>query len=107
MKLLVKAEFDWADEFDVAYLNVFTDVEWKRHLEFAEKVFKKHGEYTVGFGTNEEVEYSSFADYTNRFKVTKITDEQYKFLKTNVTGKHWFGQNLLIDEVYYAQNYEF
>ena len=90
-QLLIRISRDWADEFNVEGFVVWPASQWAKHLEFAEKYFKKNGEAEVYFGTNEALSWYSFEDYKNSFKVTGLSEEQHGVLLNlfSVKGYSW------------------
>jgi len=77
--LLVTFSDDYADEFDVNGMKLFTNEEWDAYCKFArEKVVWGQGLY---FGTNEGIEYDSAEDYLRCFDAKEISDEEAETIK--------------------------
>jgi hypothetical protein len=75
---------NWADEFDVEGISIFTEHEWNEYKEDAKKYFEKNGSYTFYFGTNQEMYYDSLKDFLEAFTKTKINENEYKVLSDYV-----------------------
>lgn len=75
--ILVKQNENWADEMDLEGFFITTQEDFNGHLSEAKKAIP----FTICIGTNEEVEYTRFADYANSFKVESITEDEYQTLK--------------------------
>ena len=69
MSKLVTFKANWADEMDVAGLDIWTDAEWKAFL--ASDYYPT--EYYIG--TNQEMEIESLKDWKNKFTVKTLIDE--------------------------------
>lgn len=79
---LVRFRDCWADEFDVEGFCVMSDDEievWKSRFKV---IFDRNEVYTYSFGTNEEIDYSSFDQFISNFSFCEISEEQAETLKT-------------------------
>jgi len=72
--LFVKWDSNWADEMDVSGWRIFSKEDWGKYKKAAEKLFKEEGYYSVGIGTNEDIEYHSLEDLMGDFTVKSISD---------------------------------
>ncbi len=86
--LLITASICWADEFDCEIFGVYTDEQWKKLCADTKKFFKAAGEVEVCFGTNEELQFSDYKDWSRQFTKKEITEEQYNFL-LETFGENW------------------
>ena len=83
MKLLIKLDTNWADEFDVQGFFTTTRKEWDKHLASAKKYFDTHEEeLELYFGTNEALTFESYEEYESAYSATELSDEQFALLKT-------------------------
>lgn len=76
-KVLINFSDDWADEMNIDGWVIMEEEEWK---EIKKKVAAKKGYISVGFGTNEDNEYSNGKDFLNTLEVTKLSDDEYSVL---------------------------
>ena len=80
--VIVKAEFDWADEFDCECIFVGPREAWEKMAADANKVLEQQGEQEAGFGTNEELQIHGGDDWGswNRCikSVTDISDQTWR-----------------------------
>lgn len=80
--VLVKFSDNWADEMDVDGFRVFVLEDWELIKTRMAKVFEKgRGSCSFGIGTNEEIEYSSYADWLSSFSVSSISESEALFLR--------------------------
>ena len=77
--LLIKASFDYADEFDCDSLGVMTEDDWIDCKDQAKEALKREGA-EVGFGTNEALEISDYDEWLSGFQVIEISESAYKEL---------------------------
>lgn len=89
-KVLVILDKDWADEFNVKGFSVMTEEELKQGKVKFEKALKG-GPVTVGFGTNEELEFENMQDLERNITVRKITPQEHSTLKKLFGGDDDFG----------------
>lgn len=75
MKILVKFDSDWADEFQANGFRVFTPEKWE---QFKSEIPDSPGE--VGFGTNEFFEFVDKADYFYSIEEIEISDVEAETL---------------------------
>ena len=76
MKQLVKFSDNWADEFNVEAFTVWDLEETQRYFEVAQILFDLFDgeEFEVGFGTNQNLEFSDYKDFRNHFEVINLED---------------------------------
>lgn len=83
---------DYGDEFDVNAFKVLTEEEYNKGVEQSkinlEKYFKERGTFSIGFGTNEDIEFDSAKDYWKSFTVKKITKQEADII-TKLLGKSY------------------
>jgi hypothetical protein len=92
--LLCEFNADYADEFDVCGLNLFTSSSWNELIESVTKTFsnlKKHDEIECYFGTNEALTFYSLKDYLSSLTLYEITQEEHNFLKDTIMPYSSFG----------------
>lgn len=91
--IIVKGEVCYADEFDCEAIFVTTQEKWDSICEKTERDF--NGSVEVCFGTNEYMEFASYEDWIQNFKVCPISEATYNELKLIFprpfgTGAHMF-----------------
>lgn len=105
--VLVKGDFDYADEFGCECFMIGTEEEWKEidshikgvlsKLEETNKIRKKLAKPTdyirdteieIYFGTNEQLTFCSYENFKQDVKVVPITEKEYEFLLANF-GSSW------------------
>lgn len=74
---LAEDHSDYADEFNIFSIAVFTRDELIKWLE----AIKQAVPFRCGFGTNEATEYRDVAEVLYAMKVQVATEEEYKVLK--------------------------
>lgn len=79
--LLVKAEFDWADECTFYGMALFTQREWD---DFESKAREKVSCFTLYFGTNEEREFSDFDEWLECLEFETLDETQAQILLDTV-----------------------
>jgi len=79
MYVLVRFNSNWADEFDVEGIKLFTKDAWSNLLRLVEQYVNFPLEYY--FGTNESFEWENFNEYRSCFSEQDITDIQANYLK--------------------------
>lgn len=77
--VLVKFNFDYADEFDLNGFYVTTSEEFTSDMEYLKINFKPNIEKY--FGTNESIIIESIKEIENAYSITSITEEEYNTLK--------------------------
>lgn len=82
--VLVKYHADYADEFDVYGFRVLTRSKWAEIVEDVRNTWD--GPTETYFGTNEFVEYEDFDDWFRDFKVTEISEEEFKVFEKFFKG---------------------
>lgn len=104
---LIKYNDNYADEFDVEGFLILTDEEWENQLHISKLVFDTLGSVEIYFGTNEFIEYDSFDEWLNTFKVKDISDELAKeiieifgLIKVSWRPGYKFGTILLPNDTY-------
>lgn len=79
--LLIKGDFDYADEFGCECFYVVTKKEWKSYCEGVRKGFEKNdGTIEICFGTNEYLEVDSYEDWMRNLEEVPITKAEAEFL---------------------------
>jgi hypothetical protein len=72
--VLLDFSADYADEFDVEGFSIMTDAEWN----IFQKKFQQHqGQYSFGFGSNEDIEFENGQEVLDSIGVKNITKEEY------------------------------
>ena len=75
-KLFVKYNDNWADEMDITGFVIITKADWNEIREEVRGFLDKKMGWEYGVGTNEQIEYSSFEDWSRAFTVTELTDAE-------------------------------
>ena len=75
--VLVIIDADYADEFDVCHASVMTIAQYNDCVKTSKENIGSGGG-RVGFGTNEDIEFSSFNEYMRNISVKDISEEDYK-----------------------------
>lgn len=93
--ILVKYSDNYADEFNIEGFWVGTPNEWE---DIKDVMKKQNFPVEIYFGTNECMEYSNYQNWERQFTISKITDEEYKFLvKTfNINPKYFTSYGMFI-----------
>jgi hypothetical protein len=101
--ILIKADFDFADEFSCKSFGVFLKEDWEKLKVETKKVLddfaskrKKHPEFgfymgnglEIYFGTNEYLQINDYADWIKNLSEIEITEAEYNFFRNNF-GKTW------------------
>lgn len=98
---------DYADEFDVEGMKVFTEDEFKAFIEMQKHFAQMEKDnppfkdaewpdgYELYFGTNEFLWYESIEEMIREFKINEITENQYNTLKELNLLR--FGESRLFD----------
>lgn len=79
---------DYADEFNVYGIRLFTEESFDRFMDQVQQMSFDGREFY--FGTNEFVEFSSSEEYLNAIDLEKVTEEEYELFK-RVFGGSTFG----------------
>lgn len=75
-KLFVKYNDNWADEMDITGFVIITKENWNAMKEEVRGFLDKKMGWEYGVGTNEQIEYSSFEDWSRAFTVTELSDAE-------------------------------
>jgi hypothetical protein len=54
----------------------------RNNKSFEEYIKWKHPEYEIGFGTNEQLQFSDYTEFARSFEVHEITEDTYNELHT-------------------------
>lgn len=86
MKMLVKFESDWADEFSVYAFKIFEPSEWRDSV----RQFKNSepGMRYWNFGSNEGFEIEDRDDWLSKYEAVPITDLEFDSYK-QAFGVDW------------------
>lgn len=80
--ILIRYNDNWADEMDINGFVVILDSDWDKIKDLMRKLFER-GQWTFGIGTNEEIEYNSFAEWERTLTLTSLTqDDAATFIST-------------------------
>lgn len=85
----IRFKNNWADEFDVAGFLIMEEKEWEAHVQEVKEKFVV-GPRSVGFGTNEDIEYLNAKDYLNSFTVLALTQAEIRIVE-RALGTRYFG----------------
>jgi hypothetical protein len=89
--LMLKFEKDWADEFDIKGFCVMTEERWnakKLELDIFWGKVESGWECSMGFGTNQEVGFSSAKDVLSSIREVEITKSQYDAVEDLFDGSY-------------------
>lgn len=87
MKILVKFNSDWADEFDVSGFKVYEPQEWRDEV----RNFKAtKGLCQWNFGSNEGFEIDDREEWLAKYETARITNLEASALQM-MFGTHWSG----------------
>lgn len=104
MKLLVKFEKNYADEFDVYGFKIFDKEEWDILFEEIKNSDKKTS-YNCSFGTNEGWEDEPISDFVHDFETKELEDkEAFRCIEIFGVEYGWFPD--LRYELQYDENDE-
>lgn len=89
IKILVKCEFDWADEMDVYGFSTFEPREWEYVCKEINAI-----EYPIDWyvGTNEEITFDSADDIFRGFDVSVLTSEETEIIERRFVKYGEYGQ---------------
>lgn len=77
--VMSKGLVDYADEFDVEFLNVYSLVDLKEKLEIIKSLnFNAEELY---FGTNEYIKFQNYEDFVSDMIFSIICEKTYKIIK--------------------------
>jgi len=86
MLVALRYKNNWADEFDVQGIIIVEEQWWIDHIKEV-KAHSKSFPKDVGFGTNEDIEYSSAKDYLDSFTDLVLTQEEIRSLEYALGGR--------------------
>ena len=98
--LLVKFSRDYADEFDVKSVNVINSTRFKEYCSVINEAIKLDN-FSIYFGTNEAIEFSSNESIEDSCKIEELSLSQY-LMFSKLLGE--FG-TLTLSEIYEAAKY--
>lgn len=102
MKLLIKLDTNWADEFDVQGFFTTTRKAWDEHLAAVKRYFENSDELELYFGTNEALTFDSYEEYADAYTASELSDEQFSQLVAlfgrSYSGEIEFGITARFDE---------
>lgn len=84
-KVLVTFSDNWADEMDIEGSKIMLESKWE---EYKKALKERKGRISVGFGTNEDNDYTNGAKLLRAFSAKKITPTEEKVLK-KFLGDSW------------------
>lgn len=105
--LLIKQHVNWADEIDCSAMFLINKDQWDTYLLKVKELFELTDSQEVYIGTNESIDYDSFASYKKTFKVSKLGVEEFNILRKHIPfNKSYsyidaFGNDGLINEIDY------
>lgn len=72
---------NWADEMDIEGYMILPEDKYKVFDDNAKKIEKIHRGFSIGIGTNEDIDYRNPSELLEEIKVKEITEDLYKMLK--------------------------
>ena len=84
---LMQFNDNYCDEFDVQGFSLITLDQYKMYEFVVNNVNKYYGSYTVGIGSNEDIEYQTLSEFLSCIKVSEISTNDYRSINT------YFGNN--------------
>ena len=84
-QVLVKWSDNWADEMNIEGFNIFTKTEWN---EFKTKLKNAKKEFTIGVGSNEDINYKDGRKLLSNLSAKEITEDESKIIK-KFLGNNW------------------
>lgn len=84
--VLVKTNYNWADEADFPSFEIMTKEELHSAKELTRAYFDNEDCYDVlvGVGTNEEIEFNNYQDVFSGVSITVLTEEEAKIIKNKI-----------------------
>lgn len=82
---LIKFHDNWADEMDIDGFAIISEKLWDLVVKITAIV--KNEPYSLGFGTNQCIDYRSIADLMTRFEVCEPLDSDIKVIKSLFPGR--------------------
>jgi hypothetical protein len=76
-KVLVQWSSNWADEMDIEGFAIMNREDWN---EYKAAVRKRKGSFSLGVGTNEDIEYDNGAALLEELDSTPLTPEEEKVI---------------------------
>jgi len=84
-KVLVKTNYNWADEADFPSFCIMEDTKLESYRKAAKEYFDQEDYYEieVGVGTNEGIIFNSYDDVfeTWQFEVKTLNEQEYEIIK--------------------------
>lgn len=80
-QILIKWEDNWADKMDVQGFHIVTEKAWNTFKGLMET--KLEFPYTIGIGSNEDIEYDEYNDLAKTFSAYYITDNEADAIRNN------------------------
>lgn len=84
---LMQFNDNYCDEFDVQGFSLITLDQYKMYEFVVNNVNKYYGSYTVGIGSNEDIEYQTLSEFLSCIKVSEISTNDYRSINA------YFGNN--------------
>lgn len=100
-KVLVTWKANWADEMDIEGFKIYTEADWESYKSELKTMTKK---FTIGVGTNEEIDYDHGHELLNQLTVKKLNDDDAKFIKKTFGDEFGFTQ---FTEAYQEEDEDF
>ena len=89
MAVLVKTDFNYADEFNCREFKVMDDDEYERWLAAWERKFDADKSVEIYFGTNEALTISSYDEFLAGLEITELAEVERKVFERHFCGDSW------------------
>lgn len=102
--VLVKTDYNWADEADFPSFVIMDKEELEKDRRLVSAYFKHEDSYaiSVGVGTNEEIEFESYADVFGGADIESLSENEATIIKDKLGTS--FGECTLKDIIYNIQD---
>jgi hypothetical protein len=86
-RVLVKWNSNWADEMDISGYSIMDKEEWN---DLKDTLRKKTAPFTIGVGTNEEIDYENGKELLEELEATPISKEEEDVIVRLIGGEFGF-----------------
>ena len=97
MAVLIKTNFNFADQFDCKEFAIMSDEEYEKWIAAWERKFKD-GTVQVQFGSDEAIQIDDFDDFECGLEITEISDVERKMFEKYFDGSWGTGNIFDFDD---------